>query len=256
MLTQEQICAYAPPKNLLKNRVILVTGAGDGIGRAVSIACAFHGATVILAGKTISKLEKTYDHIAAQGSPQSIICPIDLHGASEADYLQLNSDIEKQFQRLDGLVNNAGILGERKPLNQYPLLLWQRVLDINLTAQFQLTQALMPTLEASAHGASVIFTSSGVGRAGRAFWGAYSVSKFAIEGLAQTWAAECENTGKLRINIINPGATKTQMRTAAYPAENPGRLKTASDITPAYLYLLGAESAGVNGQRIDAQIPT
>ena len=254
MLSNKKITSYAAPLDLLANRVILVTGAGDGIGRAVARACAAHGATVLLAGRTIAKLEDTYDAIAAAGGCDAIICPIDIEGATSDDFQQFNADIESQFGRLDGLVNNAGILGQRTPLNHYKTNVWERVIKTNVSAQFELTQALMPSLQASSTGASIIFTSSGVGRKGRAFWGAYAVSKFAVEGLVQTWAAEVEGMGALRINAINPGATRTQMRATAYPAENPETLKTAADITPTYLYLLGDASLGINGQSLDAQL--
>ena len=253
MLSNEKITNYAAPLDLLADRVILVTGAGDGIGRAVARACAAHGATMLLAGRTIAKLEDTYDAIAAAGGCDAIICPIDIEGATSDDFQQFNADIESQFVHLDVLVNNAGILGQRTPLSHYNTDVWERVIKTNLSAQFELTQALMPSLQASSTGASIIFTSSGVGRKGRAFWGAYAVSKFAVEGLVQTWAAEVEGMGALRINAINPGATRTQMRATAYPAENPETLKTATDITPAYLYLLGDDSLGVNGQSLDAQ---
>ena len=126
-------------------------------------------------------------------------------------------------------------------------------MQVNVTAQFKMTQALMPVLEKSAD-ASILFTTSSVGRQGRAFWGAYAVSKFATEGMMQTWAAELEGLGSIRVNAVNPGATRTQMRAQAFPAENPDSLKTAEDIMPAYLYLLGPGSASVNGQSIDAQI--
>lgn len=254
MLTKSQICAYQAPHDLLKNHVILVTGAGSGIGKAVALASAKCGATLLLAGRTPAKLERTYDAIANSGGPGAVICPINLEGADADDFEKLNAEIESQFGRLDGLVNNAGILGQRTPLNHYKADLWESVIKTNVSAQYQLTQALMPSLEASSTGASIIFTSSGVGREGRAFWGAYAVSKFAVEGLVQTWAAEVEGMGTLRINAINPGATRTQMRANAYPAENPERLKTPDDIVPAYLYLLGADSLGVNGHSIDAQV--
>ena len=126
-------------------------------------------------------------------------------------------------------------------------------MQVNLTAQFQMTQCLMAVLEKSAD-ASVLFTTSGVGRVGRAFWGAYAVSKFAIEGMVQTWASEIEDLGSVRINAINPGATRTNMRAQAFPAENPYDLASTEDIMPAYLYLLGPDSEDINGQSIEAQI--
>ena len=255
MLTPDQICRYAPPPNHLEDRIILISGAGDGIGREVAFACAEQGATTILLGRSVGNLESTYDAILERTAHTSVICPIDLESAGPEEYAQLNLLVNSQFGRLDGLVNNAGILGSRTPMNHYKPQTWDSVLKINVTAQYMLTQALVPTLEVSASGASVIFTTSGVGRRSRAFWGAYAVSKFAIEGLVQTWGQECENLGSFRINAIDPGATRTKMRAEAYPAENPVKLKSPSEIMPAYLYLLGDDSIGITGLRIDAQFP-
>ena len=255
MLTPDQICRYAPPPNHLEGRIILISGAGDGIGREVAFACAEQGATTILLGRSVGNLESTYDAIIERTAHTPVICPIDLETAGPEEYAQLNLLVNSQFGRLDGLVNNAGILGSRTPMNHYKPQTWDSVLKINVTAQYMLTQALVPTLEVSASGASVIFTTSGVGRRSRAFWGAYAVSKFAIEGLVQTWGQECENLDSFRINAIDPGATRTKMRAEAYPAENPEKLKSPSEIMPAYLYLLGDDSIGINGVTIDAQLP-
>ena len=252
MLNEQQIIHYQGATDLLKDRIILVTGAGDGIGKAAALAFAQAGATVILAGRTVAKLEHIYDQIVATDCVQPIIYPIDLEGAVAEDYEQLAVALDQQFGRLDGLLLNAGVLGQRTPLSNYRHDVWDKVMHINITAQFQMAQALMPVLEKS-NDASVVFTSSGVGRQGRAFWGAYAISKFAIEGMVQTWAAELDGLGSVRINAINPGATSTNMRAQAYPAENPDTLKTAEQIMPAYLYLLGPDSAKVNGQSINAQ---
>ena len=252
MTTTSQIIDYNPPQDHLKDRIILVSGAGDGIGREVALACAKHGATVLLTGRTITKLEQTYDAISEQNGSTAVICPFDLEQANSEDYWKLNADIETQFGRLDGLVNNAAILGQRTPMNHYKLEIWNRVMKINVTAQYQLTQGLMPTLEASHFGASIVFTSSSLTNKCHAFWGAYAVSKFAIEGLAQTWAEENNSLSPLRINIINPGAAKTRLRAEAFPAENQKSLRKPSLLVPAYLYLLGDHSLGINGQTINA----
>lgn len=253
MLSLEQIIAYQASPNLLQDRIILITGAGDGIGKAAAISCAALGAKVILAGRTLAKLEQVFDQIVAAGGAEPVIYPVDLEGASTEDYDELALNLDQQFGRLDGLLQNAAILGQRTPLSNYRQDVWDRVMQVNVTAQFKMTQALMPVLEKSAD-ASILFTTSSVGRQGRAFWGAYAVSKFATEGMMQTWAAELEGLGSIRVNAVNPGATRTQMRAQAFPAENPDSLKTAEDIMPAYLYLLGPDSASVNGQSIDAQI--
>ena len=200
----------------------------------------------------MAKLEQVYDQILALKASEPVIYPIDLEGASQDDYEHLAVALDEQFGRLDGLLLNAGVLGQRTPLNNYRQDVWDKVLKVNVSAQFQMTQALMPVLEKSADG-SVIFTTSGVGKVGRAFWGAYAISKFAVEGMVQTWAAELEGLGNVRVNAINPGATRTNMRAQAYPAENPNSLKSAEEIMPAYLFLLGADSSEVNGQSINAQ---
>lgn len=253
MLTEQQIIQYQGAIDLLKDRIIFVTGAGDGIGKAAACAFAQAGATVVLAGRTVAKLEQVYDQIVAANCSQPLIYPIDLEGAKPEDYEQLAVALDEQFGRLDGLLLNAGVLGQRTPLSNYRQDVWDKVMQINMTAQFQMTQALMPVLEKS-NDASVVFTTSSVGRQGRAFWGAYAISKFAIEGMVQTWAAEVDGVGSVRINAINPGATSTNMRAQAYPAENPDHLKTPEQIMPAYLFLLGPDSVGVNGQSINAQI--
>lgn len=253
MLSPQQIINYQPATNLLQDRIILVTGAGDGIGKAAAISFAKAGAQLILAGRTTSKLEQVYDAIVSSGYVEPTLYPIDLEGANIEDYDQLAVSLDQQFGRLDGLLHNAGILGQRTPLSNYRWDVWNKVIQVNVTAQFQMTQALMPVLEKS-EDCSVVFTSSGVGRVGRAFWGAYGVSKFAVEGLAQAWAAELEGLSSVRINCINPGATATQMRAQAYPAENPQTIPSPEQIMPAYLYLMGADSKGICGQSIDAQI--
>ena len=252
MLSAQEIVNYQASKNLLKDRIIMVTGAGDGIGKAAAIAYAQAGATLILAGRTVEKLEQVYDKIIADGGIEPLIYPVDFEGATEDDFNQLANQCDQQFGRLDGLLLNAGILGQRTPLSSYREDVWTKVMQVNVTSQYLLTKALMPTLEASDN-ASVLFTTSGVGRVGRAYWGAYAVSKFAVEGMVQTWAAETEGLNSVRINCINPGATATQMRATAFPAENPGSIASPEDIMPAYLCLMGPESIGINGKSINAQ---
>lgn len=243
---------YTPPADILAGRVILVTGAGDGIGKAVSLAFAAHGATVILLGRTTSKLESVYDDIVTAGGDKPAIYPMDLQGAVPDDYQQLAQRIESEFGRLDGLLHNAGLLGPLTSIEHYDPMEWLRVIQVNLHAPFLLTQACLALLK-RAPSSSVLFTSSGVGRRGRAYWGAYSVSKFAIEGLMQTLADELEQNSPVRVNSINPGRVRTAMRAAAYPAENPAELLTPRDIVGPYLYLLGPDGRGLHGQALDAQ---
>jgi NAD(P)-dependent dehydrogenase (short-subunit alcohol dehydrogenase family) len=244
--------SYEAPQDLLKDRVILVTGAGDGIGRAAAHAYAAHGATVVLLGRTLEKLEKVYDELEAAGAAQPAIVPLNLETAAEHDYIELANQLDDTFGRLDGLLHNAGILGVRTPLDNYDPIIWNQVMQVNVNAPFMLTQTLMPLLKRS-DDASVIFTSSGVGRKGRAHWGAYAISKFATEGMSQVLADELENISAIRVNCINPGATRTAMRAYAYPAEDPERNPTPEQIMPLYLYLMGPDSKAVNGQSLDAQ---
>lgn len=243
---------YQAPQNLLQDRVILVTGAGDGIGKAAALAYAQHGAQVILLGRTISKLEATYDAITAHNYPEPAILPLDLAGATWPDYQKMADVIYNNFGRLDGILHNAGILGNLSPVQAYNPELWQQVMHVNFNAQVMLQQACLALMSES-EDAAVIFTSSGVGRQGRAFWGAYATSKFATEGFVQVLAHELENTSNIRVNSLNPGATRTQMRSNAYPAENPNSLRTPTEIMGTYLYLMGPDSRGITGQKFNAQ---
>lgn len=245
---------YAPAPDLLKERVILVTGAGDGIGRAVACGLAAHGATVILLGRTVKKLEAVYDVIVAAGGPKPAIYPMDLLGAAYPDHETLAEAVDKEYGRLDGLLHNAGILGERAPIEHHDVRLWQQVLQVNLTAAFMLTKACLPLLYKSAD-ASIVFTASGVGRKPRAYWGAYAVSKAAVEALSAMLADETEFRDTLRVNSLNPGAVRTDMRRQAFPAEDRGALPQAEQIVPAYLYLFGPDSKGITGRQFDAQSP-
>jgi NAD(P)-dependent dehydrogenase (short-subunit alcohol dehydrogenase family) len=244
--------SYEYADDILQGRIILVTGATDGIGRALSIHSAKLGAQVVLHGRSTKKLEEVYDEIdAIDGVPRPSIAVLDLSIADGEAYASLTDSIEKEFGRLDGLVHNAGILGQRLSIEQYDVSEWQRVLHVNLTVPFVMTQQLLPLLRKSPE-PSIIFTSSGVARVGKAFWGAYSVSKFGTEALSQILAAENSHT-PLRANCINPGPVRTKMRLEAYPAEDRDQLLTPEEIMPAYVYLLGPDSKGITGQSFDAQ---
>ncbi|HVL02735.1 MAG TPA: YciK family oxidoreductase [Dongiaceae bacterium] len=243
---------YQAPAGLLQNRIILVTGAGDGIGRAAAIGFARLGATVILLGKTVEKLEAAYDQIEQAGGPQPAIIPLNLETATVADYQKIAETLEQEFGRLDGLLLNAAILGDMRPLEYFPMDVFEKVMKVNVTAQFLLVRTLMPLLRQSDQG-SVVFATSSVGRKGRANWGAYAISKFAVEGMMQTLADETRNTSPLKVNCINPGATRTRMRANAYPGEDPANVCPPEAILNLYYYLMGADSAGVTGQSLDAQ---
>ncbi|MDU9390819.1 YciK family oxidoreductase [Pseudomonas japonica] len=243
---------YSARPDLLKGRVIMVTGAGRGIGAAAARAFAAHGATVLLLGKTEANLTAVYDEIEAAGHPQPVVIPFNLETALPHQYDELAVMVENAFGRLDGLLHNASIIGPRTPLEQLSGDNFMRVMHINVNAMFMLTQTLLPLLKLS-EDASVVFTSSSVGRKGRAYWGAYGVSKFATEGLMQTLADELEGVAPVRANSVNPGATRTSMRAQAYPAENPQDNPLPEAIMPVYLYLMGPDSTGVNGQAFNAQ---
>lgn len=243
---------YVYPGDLLRGRVILITGATAGIGRALALHAAGHGAQIILHGRDVKKLEELYDEIEARdGAPRPSIAVMDLTTADDNAYRTLAASLTEEFGRLDGLVNNASMLGERFSIEQYDAGMWQQVMHVNVTAAFALTQVCLPLLHQS-DDASVIFTSSGVGRQGKPFWGAYAVSKFATEGLSQVLASEQQH-GNLRVNCINPGPVRTEMRRAAYPAEDRDVLKGPADILPTYMYLLGPDSKSVTGKSLDAQ---
>lgn len=236
----------------LNNKVIAVTGAGDGIGKVAAKTFAAHGATVILMGRTTAKLEMVYDEIEQAGHPQAAIFPINLEGAVEKDYNDMADTMDQEFGRLDGILHNAALLGPQSPLSNYAIDTWMSLMQVNVNAAFMMTKALMPLLE-RAPSASVVFTGSSVGLTGRAYWGAYAVSKAAVENMMQIFADECEGVNEVRFNSLNPGATRTNMRAAAYPAENPGGLKSPADIMAPYLYLMGDDSQDISGQQFDAQ---
>ncbi len=207
----------------MQGRVVMVTGAGDGIGRAVALALARAGAQVILLGRTVRKLEAVHAEIAnlstrGLGAPEASIVPLDLERALAADYEAVATAVQQRYGRLDGLLHNAALLGTLTSIEQYDVPTFMRVMHVNLTAAFVLTRQLLPLLRNSAD-AAVLFTSSGVGNRGRAYWGAYSISKFAVEGLAQVLSQELENTSKVRVNVIDPGKVRTSMRRQAYPSE-------------------------------------
>jgi NAD(P)-dependent dehydrogenase (short-subunit alcohol dehydrogenase family) len=242
---------YTPSTNLLLNRVILITGASDGIGRAAAKSFAAHGANVILIGRALRKLEAVYDEIEAAGHPQPAICPLNLERATPNEYEQLAKTITTEFGKLDGLLHNASNLGTLTPLEYYDINLWYQVTQVNLHAPFLLTKACLPLLKKSEN-AAIVFTSAEVGHKGRAYWGAYAVSKFAIEGMMQVLADELENTS-IRVNSVNPGATRTNMRANAYPGEDPMSLPLPEEIMPIYLYLMGNDSLKIHGRSLNAQ---
>jgi NAD(P)-dependent dehydrogenase (short-subunit alcohol dehydrogenase family) len=243
---------FIPERDLLKGRAILITGAGSGLGRALAIECARAGASVILSGRNSAKLDRVYDEIEALGAPQPAIAVLDLAVATAVDYDALARVIDQEFGKLDGLVHAAGLLGDRTPLEQYDVPTWCKVLHVNLTAPFILTQVLLPNLRKS-EDASIIFVSSGVVKQSRPFWGAYAVSKTGLESVRSMLSEELEGEANIRVNSVNPGRMRTAMRAAAYPAEDPNTVPTAQSVSGPFLYLLSALGRGIDGRFIDAQ---
>jgi NAD(P)-dependent dehydrogenase (short-subunit alcohol dehydrogenase family) len=243
---------FTPPAGLLADRLILITGASSGLGRALAIECGRAGATVILSGRSGAKLERVYDEIEALGAPQPAIAMLDLEKATAVDYDGLADTIGAEFGKLDGLVHSAALLGDRTPLEQYDVPTWCKVLHVNLTAPFILTQVLLPHLR-KAPDASIIFVSSAVVRNPRPFWGAYAVAKTGLESVRSMLSQELEVEPNIRVNSINPGRMRTRMRAAAYPAEDPDTLPTPVSVTGPFLYLLSAQGRGTDGEYLDAQ---
>ncbi|KAA0446142.1 MAG: YciK family oxidoreductase [Candidatus Thioglobus sp.] len=232
----------------LKGKIILVTGANRGFGRAITLDLAKAGATVIMLGRDLGALEVVYDEVVDAGFAQPILYPLDLEGATPEHYQQLQEELSDQFGALDGLIHNAGILGTMMPIEQYDIKLWHSVMQINLNAAFMLTRALISVLN-KAVAARVLFLSSSVGRSAKAYWGAYGVSKFALEGLSKTLAEELEATN-ISVNSLDPGSMRTEMLRAAYPAKNTDKIPLPESKSPAIVYLFTDDSKGINGEKL------
>jgi len=242
---------YQPKSDLLNHRIILVTGASDGIGQEAALTYARYGAEVILMGRNPEKLERVRTSINQLNKRPAHQVVLDLAEATPERCQRVADQLAQQFPRLDGVLHNAGLLGEIVPLAELDPQIWRQVMDVNLDATFFLTQALLPLLLKSEAG-SLVFTTSSVGRTGRAGWGAYAVSKFATEGMMQVLADEYKSQS-LRVNCINPGGTRTKMRASAFPQEDANKLKTPADLMPLYLYLMGDDSRRKTGMSFDAQ---
>lgn len=235
----------------LRDKVILITGSGAGIGEQLALGAARAGAIVLLLGRREDALNAVYDQIMSEGLAEPVVIPMDLGTLDEQQANQLSHMIGDAFGRLDGLVHNASLLGKLGPIATANLSEWSQVMTVNAFAPVVLTKALLPLLSES-QSASIIFTSSGVGRQARAFWGAYSASKFATEAISGILAAELETDG-IRVNCVNPGATNTKMRRAAFPGESPESIASAASLVPAYVFLLSEHAKGIHGASIDLQ---
>ena len=244
--------SWTASPDALAEKTVLVTGAAEGIGRAASLAYAAHGAEVLLLSRNEARLESLYDEIVATGGREPAILTMDLAKASHDDFVTLAGSLGEALPKLDGLLHNASLLGDRKPIAQTRATGWHDVMQVNVNAGFMLTQTLLPLLE-EAPAASVVFTSSGVGRKGRAYWGSYAVSKFATEGLMQVLADELGATSNIRVNSLNPGAVNTQMRRSAFPAEPPTSNPSPEDIIDEWVYLMSDDSRHLNGEALSAQ---
>ncbi len=244
---------YAPRADLLAQRVVLVTGAGSGLGRATALECARAGATVVLLGRTVAKLEQAYDEIKSAGAPEGALYPLNLAGASWNDYEQLGETLQREFGRLDGLAHCAAHFKSFAPLASVEPKDWLESLQVNLTGPFALTRHCLPLLEQASvaasggrgcGGASVVFVSDASGRQGKAYAGPYGVAKFALEGLMQTWALELENA-RVRINSLDPGPMDTALRRKGF-AES-ARAPSPEAAARALLWLLGPDSGPHTG---------
>jgi NAD(P)-dependent dehydrogenase (short-subunit alcohol dehydrogenase family) len=237
---------YRPRADLLKDRVVLVTGASRGIGRVAALTFAAHGATVVLHGRDAVALENVYDEIETRGHPQPAAIPLDLDKATTRDYDALAYAIESQLGRLDGILHNASHVEKLSPLEQQSAEEWNRMLRINLVAPFALTQACLRLLKLSTD-ASVIFTLESHGHAPSAFWGGYAVSKAGVEALMKIQAAEWQASPNLRANAVIPGPVASPSRAKTHPGEVAASQRQPDELMPTYLYLMGPDSREVSG---------
>ncbi len=240
---------YQAQQDFLKDKVVLITGAGDGLGQAAAKAYAAYGATVILLGRTTKKLEKTYDDIVAAGYPEPAIYPLNLEGATPKDYEELAQTLKEQFGALHGLLHNAAILGVTTPIQQHDIEVWYKVMQVNLNAPFVMTRALLPLLR-NTPDSKIIFTTDDKSHA---YWGAYGISKDAITSFMKILGDELDTEEHaVQVNAINPGPVRTQMRVRAFPGEDPSTQPSADDVMPAYLYLMSDDCKEI-AQTICAQ---
>lgn len=244
---------YQPQPDCLKGRVILVTGAGSGLGREAAIAYARHGATVALLGRNEKKLDAIYDEILAIGGPEPAMFPFDLEASDDSGFERLAGTISYHLKRLDGILHSAASFFLLTPLNQQTLAQWNTLLKVNLAAPFALTRACLPMLEASPD-ASVIFTGETHGHNPAAYWGGYAVSKSGLEALTTIFSQELERLPNIRINTLIPGPVNSPLRRKTHPGEDPGSLPQPADLLPWYLWLMGPDSRDIRGKTIECVV--
>lgn len=243
---------YLPPHDLLADRVILVTGASSGLGRAAALAFARHGATVALLARDEAKLEAVYDEIVAAGGPEPAMFPFDLAVADDRGLETLAGTIAHHLKRLDGVLHNAHKFYTLSPLELETLEQWQTLMRVNLIAPFALTRACLPLLRQSPD-ASVVFTGETHGHLPSAYWGGYAVAKSGLETLTRIWADELGDEENLRINTLIPGQVATTLRARTHPGLDPDTMPSPADLMPWYLYLMGVDSRAVRGQIVECQ---
>lgn len=236
----------------LANHVILITGAGGGLGGTAALALAKQGAQIILLDKSIPKLEAVYDRIKATCPLEPVIYPFDLAGANEGQYQELANIIEKKYGSLQGILHAAVEFSNFTPIALQATKDWGHTLNVNLNAPFLLSRVLIPLLQKS-ESAAIIFISDSYARAAAAYTGAYGVSKIALESLALILAEELESFRKIRVNVLIPGPIDSPLRKRAFPAEDKSKLPAVASLEPVFNYLFGADSLGVTGQTIDAR---
>lgn len=244
----QDLRSYQPAPGALQDRVILITGATDGIGKALSIAAAKLGAQVIAHGRTQRKLEAVADLVTDPAAKPMALLPLDFEKAGPAEYEAMADAIENNFGRLDGLVHNAAMLAERAPIEHHDVPKWLRAMHVNTNAPFILTRYCLPLLKKS-QDASILFSSCDLATEAKAHWGPYLVSKWANEGMMRMLADELSNT-RIRVNSYNPGPVATKIRLQAFPAEDRAKLAKPEDVVNAYLYLLSSESRGTTGKTL------
>ena len=239
--------------NALENRVVMVTGATGGLGRAVSYDAAKQGATLILLAKDEARLDQLYDEIRELGAPEPLIIKVDLATLGESHVAEIVRGVEQHFGRLDALLHAAGQLGALRPLEQYPPNLWREVLSVNLGSAFMLTQQLLVLMDRGSD-ASIVWVDAQSTLGAGAYWGAYGVAAASIRALAEAWAGELENTSKVRCSLVYPGPLRTSLRAAAFPAQDPSQLQDPKDVAPWISYLLSAHSRSICSKFVDLSL--